>query len=199
MINAHSLRNWGDKELIKLLSKGNDAAFEEIYDRYWDKLFTVAANKLHYLSEAEEIVQDVFLDLWKRRETLEINSLPGYLSVAVKYKVIDRMSKRANQLKYQQHALHTQSLEDCSTENRIAYDELKARIGKHVANLPEKCRMVFELSRDEGLTQRQIALQLGIAEKTVESHLGKALRTLRLNLGELPSILFLPLMLSFLF
>lgn len=195
--------NMSDIDLTALLSKGNDAAFSEIYNRYWKRLFTIAFNKLNNLSEAEELVQDIFLDIWSRRETLKItSSLAAYLAVAVKYKVLDCYSKRATKLRYQNYLSHLSDPLDSSTENWLNHEELKENIRKSVASLPEKCRLVFELSRNNGLSHKQIATKLEIAEKTVESHLSRALRTLRINLGSLFSFLLPVLvikMLSFIF
>jgi RNA polymerase sigma-70 factor (ECF subfamily) len=87
-----------------------------------------------------------------------------------------------------QHAAGNSSHLDISTEQWLGFEDLKASISKLVAGLPEKCRLVFQLSRDQGFSQKEIAKQLGIAEKTVESHLYKAIRTLR---SELKSFLTL--------
>lgn len=175
-----------DKQLLRLLQQGDEAAFTGIYDLYWKPLFTVAANKLSSLSEAEELVQDIFLDLWHRRETLSItSSFSAYLSVAVRYKVIDRLARRARQQRYQTYAIHHAPLLDNSTEETIRLQELERRMQDAVAALPEKCRLVFALSREQGFSQKEIALRLGIAVKTVEAHLTKAIRILRMTLGSL--------------
>ena len=80
-----------DKELIVLLQKNDRNAFTEIYNRYWKKLFSVAANKIKDLPEAEEIVQDIFVSIWNRRDNLTvIDTLSSYLAVSVKYRVIKR-------------------------------------------------------------------------------------------------------------
>jgi RNA polymerase sigma-70 factor (ECF subfamily) len=168
-----------DAELLRLLKNNNEEAFTEIYNRYWKKLFVVAANKLSDVAEGEELIQDIFLDLWRRRYEIEITAgLPAYLSVAVKYKVINVLAKRNVQARYLKH-LATSSDIDLSTENWLQFEELRHRLEKLVIALPEKCRLVYRLSRENGLTQKQIASSLNIAEKTVESHLSKALKSLR--------------------
>ncbi len=181
-INPHA--GLDEKELLNLLNKGNQAAFTEIYNRYWKKLFTIATGKLNNLTEAEELVQDIFLDLWNRREHIAIHSsLSAYLAVAAKYKILDQLAKRAQRTKYRQYATHAVTIADSSTQHWLDCEELKERLNRSVATLPEKCRLVFDLSRNKGLTQKQIASEMGIAEKTVEAHLGKALRKLRISLG----------------
>jgi RNA polymerase sigma-70 factor (family 1) len=173
-----------DDMLVSLLGEGNDAAFTEIYRRYWDRLFSVAAHKLDYdMKLAEELVQDIFLDLWRRRERLEIrNCLSLYLAAAMKYKIIDARVKRKNARAFRQSLAEHVSGIDTSTEKQISFGELQQELTALVRNLPEKCRLVYKLSKEEGYSQKEIALHLSISEKTVESHLSRAVKTLRLGL-----------------
>jgi len=178
------MQNFDDDTLVRYLRKGSDAAFTEIYNRYWKKLFSVAANKLNYdLKLAEELVQDIFLDVWQRRETFEIrSSLSLYLAAAMKYKIIDARLKR-KRIKEHTEALAAQaSISDSSTERQISFDELKDELTVLVSNLPEKCQLVYKLSKEWGYSQKEIALRLSISEKTVESHLSRAVKALRLGL-----------------
>ena len=90
-----SLKPYTDSELLSLLRQGVESGFTEIYNRYWKNLLVVAVNKTGDLDEAEEIVQDIFVSLWNRRETLEItSSLNNYLAVSVKYRVIKALAKK---------------------------------------------------------------------------------------------------------
>jgi RNA polymerase sigma-70 factor (ECF subfamily) len=91
------------------------------------------------------------------------------------------LAKRDNERKYKAH-LSGRDKPDYTTENQLNFEELKDRLAKHVAELPEKCRIVFQLSREEGLSQKEIALRTGISEKTVEGHISRALQALRTNL-----------------
>ena len=185
-----SFAHWTDeKELLRLLQNSDEAAFTHIYNLYWKKCFFSAAQKLQNLSEAEEIVQDIFLDIWKRREELTISTcLSSYLSVSVKYKVINFLAKRNLQSRYRKHASATNDLSDSSTEYNLQLEDLREQLAKETAKLPEKCRMVFQMSREAGFSQKQIAKKLNISEKTVESHLSRALRSLRTGLGQFMTI-----------
>ena len=181
-----AISSYNEKELLLLLAKGDELAFTEIYNRYWNKLFSIASLKLNNPSEAEELVQDIFLDIWKRREELQITAcINAYLATAVKYKIINILAKRNCHSFYSAQAEKINTNTDISTEQWLSFQELKGRLGKLVTALPEKCRLVFQLSRDAGLSQKAIASQLGIAEKTVESHLSKAIQSLRLGLKTL--------------
>src|SRR5579875_2314863 len=180
-----------DKELLYRLQKGEEAAFTEIYNRYWKQLFAVAAHKINDLSEAEEVVQDIFLDIWKRRAQLSVTScLSAYLSVCVKYKVINRLARKHRAAAYTAYASRSLDAADHTTENWLQFAELEKLLWKETGRLPQKCRLVFQLSREKGLSQKQIALELRISEKTVESHLAKALRILRTSLGQFLTHLF---------
>lgn len=185
--------DFDDKQLLACLKADDESAYVELYNRYWQKLFSIAANKLNNLAEAEELVQDIFLNIWNRRAELEIRSaVSSYLAVCVKYNVINVLAKRNKQYRYVRYATQNTPEGDHSTENWLQFEELKERLAKLVAGLPEKCRLIFRLSREQGLSQKEISARLNISEKTVESHLTKALRTLRLSLEQ-----FILLLLAF--
>ncbi|MGC4037730.1 MAG: RNA polymerase sigma-70 factor [Chitinophagaceae bacterium] len=186
------MEEYNDQRLLELLKKDNQHAFKEIYLRYWDKLFSVAANKLDKnLPLAEDVVQDIFISLWQRRYSLEITvSLSAYLATSVKYKVIDARQRiqRAKRLKTEQ-ALRI-SDKDIGTEQQLSFEELKDRLAALVEKLPEKCKLVYMFSKENGYSQKQIAEHLNISEKTVESHLSRAIKLIRLGLKDLSHIFF---------
>lgn len=176
-----------DEELLLLLQKGEHHAFREIYKKYWDKLLYLAGKKLGDLSEAESIVQDVFVDLWQRRETLEIkHELAGYLVVAVRYRMLNFLARQQRAETYLRDTARSLSPADRSTEEWLGFEELRGWLEKIVANLPEKCRLAYRL-RGEGYSQREIAQQMNVSEKTVETHISRALKILRTGLGQLIS------------
>lgn len=178
-----------DDKLLYLLKNGDEKAFQIIYDRYWKKLYTLAYYKVNCLATAEEIVQDIFCSLWRRRATFEIQSnLSNYLVVSVKYRVIKVLDKYYREQNYVNSLLKSNLIDD-STQEHLIYQELKDQLSKYTAELPEKCRLVFQLSREKGYTQKQIAKELNIAEKTVEAHLGKAIKHLRTRLSHFLQIL----------
>lgn len=179
-------RTYTDEELMQLLKNSDEAAFTEIYDRYWRLLFAVAANKLNDLSLAEDLVQDVFADIWNRRGTIAVNGpLRAYLAVAVKYKVIDARHRRTVSSRHEHQAAAGLPQADESLEQQVHFDELQHKLALFVAELPEKARLVYQLSREGGYAHRQIAEQLQTSEKNVEYHLYRALRILRVRLGQI--------------
>ena len=179
-----------DAELLKRLSANDDAAFTELYNRYWQKIFVVAANRAGDTEIAKELVQNVFVNLWKRRERLNIKfTFATYIAAAIKCEVINFLARKNREQRWLQHASKLKLVEDVTT-NQVDFDELQERIVKLVNQLPEKCKLVFKLSREGGLSQKQIADHLQISEKTVEAHISIAIRKLRTGLGEVFSIFF---------
>jgi RNA polymerase sigma-70 factor (family 1) len=179
-----SFENHSDLELLDLLGQGYDEAFTEIYNRYWKPMLSVAANKTGDLDEAEEIVQDIFVSLWKRRVELVITStLNSYLSVSVKYKVMKVLSARSKRLALDEHDMLNQPFLDHSTQHELEFDELQTQLADLVSNLPEKCRLVYQLSREAGYTHKQISDEMNISEKTVEAHISRALRAIKQGLS----------------
>jgi len=185
-----SKSSYTDEQLITFLKEGSEQAFTELYNRYWSKLYRVAYNQLRVTEEAEEIVQDIFIDLWNRRSHIELlSSLNNYLAVAVKYRVIKILAKQHNQYKYSKAASLVTSQADNSTQEWLALDDLKIQLGKLVDQLPEKCQQVYRLSREEEHSYKQISEKLNISEKTIESHINKAIKYLKANLNYLFSFL----------
>lgn len=175
------LSNVTDTELLTMLKKGDQDAFTEIYARYWKLLYYVAFKRLNTNEDAEETVQNIFMDLWARRETVIIHtSLKYFLSTAAQYQVMKCLAKKHSTL-YLEHP--TDSPSPGSADNFINFRDLQLQINETVNTLPEKCRLIYQLSRDEGLNNKTIALKLGISEKTVENQLTKALSRLRERLS----------------
>jgi RNA polymerase sigma-70 factor (family 1) len=182
-----------DAELCAALKASDERAYTEIYNRYWDKIYTVAVNRLNDKIEAEEVLQDVFFSLWKRRTALDIQySLNTYLSVAVKYQIINHQSRQLR--KASQIATHISMQEPAidSTQLWFSEKELQHQLTMSINKLPEKCRIVFKMSREEYKTNSQIATELGLSEKTVEAHITRALAILKTSLKvSIPLLMFL--------
>ncbi len=175
-----SFENLTDNDLLDLLREGNDEAFTEIFKRYWKPVLTVAANKTGDLDEAEDIVQDLFISLWKRRRDLQLtSSLGSYLAVSVKYKVLKVLAVRNKVLPLEAGGQDAALLSAPGTESAIEMEQLTCQLSEIVESLPEKCKIVYRLSRESGFSHRQIAQQMDISEKTVEAHISRALRAIR--------------------
>jgi len=174
---------YDDEALVYLMSQGDEAAFTEIYDRYWKRIFALAASKLDDLALAEDLVQDLLGDLWRRRSEIELTGkLETYLAVALKYKVINALAVRKRKRSFKSQSSTNLSLADRSTENWLDFEDLREQLAQLVAKLPERCRITYQLSREQGLSQKDIAHQMNISEKAVEQNISRALHSLRLGL-----------------
>lgn len=163
------------------LCEGNGKAFAQIYDRYWKKLLAIAYHHCRDKVIAEEIVQEVFISLWNRRKALCIDNVNAYLATAV------RLSVFKQYLRQKRRAEITEQTADRAItswdEEKIYTRFLQQQINGIVEMLPGQCRLVFKLSRVEGMPIPEVAREMGIAEKTAEAHLTKALKVLRLKLN----------------
>lgn len=178
------LSEYTDSQLVDLLSQDDKLAFTELYNRYWDKLFTVAANKLDKdLESAEELVQDLFMDLWRRRNDLRIKGcISSYLAMAMKYKVIDARVKRKRRQEFKARSANDHSFIDTSTEDQLRFHELQKRLDLVVQDLPERARLIYTLSRESGYTHKEIGNRLSISDKTVEAHMARIVKLIRSRL-----------------
>ena len=168
-----------DRELLARIRAGDGDAYDTIFRAHYAHLVGAAERMLRRRDVAEEIVQDVMLELWRRRETLVVDdSLRAYLQRATRNRSLNhlRHGKIAERAEPEIAAgLH----ETPQADAEIVDAEMAAAVREAVASLPDRCREVFELSRVQGLKYAEIASALGISVKTVEGQMGKALRVLR--------------------
>jgi RNA polymerase sigma-70 factor (family 1) len=181
-----------DDEILLLLRQDKLSAFKEIYTRYWKRMYAEAFKRLKSKELAEEITQEIFANFWLKRHSIQITTtIGGYLHLAVVNQVIDQYRKELIREKYRENfkVIHTET--DTSTEDLIMLKDLAYTIEAEVNQLPDKCRSVYQLSRNEHKTNKEIAMHLGISEKTVENHLTKALKKLRVGLSHYLMILMI--------
>jgi RNA polymerase sigma-70 factor (ECF subfamily) len=167
-----------DSELLQLLQQGDASAFEELYNRYWNKLYFLAHKRLKSAMAAEEIVQNVFLTLWNRRKTLRIADLPPYLGTATRYAVYHYLAAEKKRVK-NEDAAGKQSLKIVPGEMLIDDKHLLEQVKRLANELPEKCRLVFVYNKLDDQALPEVAQTLNISVKTAEAHLTKALRMIR--------------------
>jgi RNA polymerase sigma-70 factor (family 1) len=172
---------YSDEQLVALLRQDDEAAFDEIYYRYWHKLLAIGYNHSNNKEAAEEIVQDVLMSVWNRRHSLEVDRLQAYLATAVKFAVFKMLAKENRRRVLLEGHLAPVAVtpDDAVMEAKF----LKEYLDTVVAGLPEKCRLVFTYSREHQLSTKEIAATLQLSHKTVESHLTKALKTIKHYLG----------------
>ncbi len=170
-----------DREFFDLLSTDAEKAFEWLFRRYFRELCQVVYRVAHDEHLSQDLVQEVLYELWRKKDQLTVSSsLRAYLKRAVLNRTLNHL--RDNRKWSLEERMPEIAIEESDTADALRSEELQERIDAAIDELPERCRMVFVLSRYEELSYREIATELGIAEKTVENQVSKALKYLRQRL-----------------
>ncbi|OQP68276.1 RNA polymerase sigma-70 factor [Niastella populi] len=172
---------WSDEVLTGLIRQGDAVAFEAVYNKYAAQLFHAAHAILKDRPTCEDIVQELFTNLWVKRKSLHIHHLRSYLFTATKNNVL--MTIRSGKIKVALCDLEALVAQHTASDN-IDAKELQQCIDRNVAQLPEKCRTIFMLSREEKRSHKEIASQLNISAKTVENQMTIAMKRLRSSLKD---------------
>lgn len=171
-----------DQELISLISRGDEDAFNILYNRHWAELYKFAFFILRDKDACKDIIQDVFVWAWEHKQNLAIQSPKSYLRAAVKFKIANYIrSGNIRESFFEEAAKFEYSASIPGAEEFAELRELHHIIQQVVVNLPSKCREIFRLSREGNLSNREIAEQLGLSVKTVENQITIALHRIRTN------------------
>lgn len=184
-----------DKELIEEVRIGNLSAFEFLYQRYSIKMYRQAYAILNNEEEAKDLTQELFLNFWNKINDINLgsDSIFAYLYTANKNLVFKKL-ERAKLLKKHQNYLHHSFEElDFTTIEQLNYSELKGKLDQAIALFPSKMKAIFELSRNEHLSHKEIAEKLNISDKTVKKQISNAIKLLKkeLNIPSTMSIILL--------
>jgi RNA polymerase sigma factor (sigma-70 family) len=173
-----------DIQLADLLHQGDENAFNEIYKRFWKKVYSESYKRLRDTELAEDIVQDVFADLWIKRYNRSIENLGPYLVVATRYQVF-MLYKKNNKLPFFEMPLAYMNDVSMSADSVYEVMELRDCINEWMSMQPEKRREVFRLKFIEDKSTREISEALNISQKTVQNQFTTSLRSLRSTLSKL--------------
>jgi RNA polymerase sigma-19 factor, ECF subfamily len=182
-----------NQQLALLLSKRDEAAFEQVFKTYYRNLHAYAFTMLKDEAEAEEMVQQVFFKLWERSDHLSFSgSIAAYLYRAVHNESLNFLKHQKVKTSHQMHVAYSMKNKSEQAQPKMLKNELENKLREALNELPEQCRTVFQLSRFEDMKYKEIADKLEISVKTVENHMGKALKLLRIKLVDfLPLIILL--------
>jgi len=169
--------------LQKLLHEDEDQFMEYIFRTYYAPLCKTVYNITRDSDAAEDVVQDVFMKVWRRKSQLDFSkSIKSYLFRSSVNTALNYLEKNRRSTSMEETNAGQMQLGINTTEDAIGYQEVNLRIHQALEALPPKCRTVFSLSRYEELSYAEIAEQLGISVKAVEKHMGKALKHMRVYL-----------------
>lgn len=184
MAKIDSYTHHGDAELIQLWLKGDEPAFDTLYRRYVVRLLNTAFHKTNSRDLAQELVQEVFMELYLHRSKLEIHtSIQGYLFTILRNKIFNYYRHELVQKKYRQFITLRGEQHALDSGKNLEGKELQDKVHSLIQELPPQCRTVFMLSREGVLSNKEIADKLNISVNTVEQHIRKARRILREALG----------------
>lgn len=171
-----------ERELIRLLKEGDKEAFAILYKRYWEKVYSFCQLYLTGKEKAEDVVQEVFIKVWEARDFLqEDQPFKGFLFIVTRNLIFNQYRKNVNEEVYKMTVLAAME-ESYTVEEEIDAGNLKEYIDLLIRDLPERRREIFNLSRKEHKSHKEIAELLHISEKTVENQIREALKYLKRNI-----------------
>ena len=175
-----------DEALVEAMKAGDSKAFNCLFDRYWQKIYITVFSISRDKEVCSEIVHDIFLNLWLKRDQIHIVFFKGYVIASARYYVYRYMKNaKRNSLEYRENIEHINSITTNDGESNIRYQELEKKVERLLENLPKRCKEIFTLSRMDQLSNDEIAQRLDISKRTVENQLTHALHHLRISLKNL--------------
>jgi RNA polymerase sigma-70 factor (ECF subfamily) len=180
--NIHTL-NTDSKFLIDRLKNGSESAYELLFKEYYKVLVIFATKYLKDVEASKELVQELFVHIYERRENLDINSsLKSYLFRSVHNRSINYINSRKIREKYAEHYSQTADIKQNTLEQDVNASELENALHTAINQLPPRCKVIFKMNRFDGLSNNEIAEKLTLSKRTVETQISKALKILRVKL-----------------
>ncbi|WP_430817749.1 RNA polymerase sigma-70 factor [Carboxylicivirga sp. RSCT41] len=181
-----------------LIRSGDEEAFERVYKTFFNSLYFFAIQYVDKKAEAENLVQETFLSLWLKKESIEgqsSGSVRSWLYTTLKNKCLNHLEKESNKHQYniyerQKQKVNIDILEQMQISD-VTFTEIEKLLYEALEEMPEQCRRVFELSRFKGMKNKEIAHELDISLKAVEANMTRALKALRIHLKDYLPLCFL--------
>jgi len=168
-----------EKLLERVLTKGDYQAFQQLFQKMYQPLCQFSMKYVLTKEVAEEVVSDVFYSIWKNRKKISVSSHRSYLYTSVKNRAFDHLRSRKKVKLCGLEAAAELPAENHSILDAMQNREAERQLNDSINSLPKQCKIIFELSRDEGMKYREIATHMKISVKTVEAQMSRALRHLR--------------------
>ena len=178
-------------DLVKRVKKGDISSFDTLYKHYYKKVYLFAKGILKSHEDAENIVQEVFIKIWKKHKELDENQSFESFIFTISYNTsISLIRKKFSEKSFLEEWFR-RIQDKMQVVNEVDYNDLNDRVKKLIDQLPPRRRQVYMMSREEGLTYIEISKKLGISVNTVENHIAASLKFLRQHLEDtLAAILF---------
>jgi RNA polymerase sigma-70 factor (ECF subfamily) len=183
---------FSDEKLFELFKQGDDNAYKLIYDRFTPLLYVHGYKFLRDHDEVKDVIQDLFMSIWNKRNEIQLSSsLSAYLCSAAKNRILDRIAYHNVRSRYEESLQRFIDEAHWVTDQKVRENELRQLIEQEIKVLPAKMREVFELSRRDDLSYKQIAKQLDISDKTVKKHVSTAMKVLRIKLRSFQMLIYI--------
>lgn len=182
-----------DKLLLQQMQSDNASAFEALYNKYWSLVFSAACKRLKDVGLAQDIAQDIFLQLWRRRHELSIDNLPSYLLTSVRNNVLKWMAK-AQRITPIPDPVEQANASSEGADAGLLFKEFLVKYDNLVKTLTPSQQEIFRMRYHQELSTAEIADQLRISRKTVQNQLGKSVSSLRQLMGFLHGLHILPIL-----
>lgn len=174
-----NLKNTTDSKLTSLIKTGVKEAFQELFERYAPRIFQFSLSYLKNEQDAEELVQDVFLKIWEKRDALDNSkSIKAFIFKVAVNTIYDFIRRKNIESAFKEFAGADFELQD-STWHQIIFDEMLDNLDVLVKQMPAERQKIFRLSREDGLTNDEIASKLNLSKRTVENQLYRAIAFLK--------------------
>lgn len=171
---------YNETELLRRIADGDQAAFAEFFRRYFDQLYSILFKYTQRHTDAEDIVQAVFLRAWEKRQVFrEMDKPMNWFFITARNEYLDRFRKSRLSRQYQQHLAEVFNESDMSPESIFINKEYNRLYHQAISNLPEKQQQAYLLSREKGLTYEEIAREMKVEKSTVKEHIARAIRSIK--------------------
>ncbi|TDQ10269.1 RNA polymerase sigma-70 factor [Pedobacter metabolipauper] len=191
-MKVNEYKNLSDAELCELLSTSDTLAFTELMTRYERLIYNHATNILRDTDQARDVVQELFIWVWDNHKVLTYNlNFASFLYSSIRNKIIDLIRHEKVKVKYLNTLPDFMKTGVAETDHLIRAKNFQSIIERELSAMPEKMRQVFEMSRNQNLSNKEIAEKLDISQRTVEGHITNALKMLRKNLGLFKYLIFI--------
>jgi len=174
------------EEIIRRLKKDDKSAVDELFSYYYPRLYSFSKSILKIENDIDDILQEVFVKLWLNRTKIgNAETFNSYIFTITKNEVLNLIRSKLKDHTFKDELYLRSVAEEYQTQNQLEFDEIKNGIDQIVAGLPEKRQQVFVLSRTDGLSNKEIAQQLNISEKTVEDHITHAIKHIKSSMKDM--------------
>jgi RNA polymerase sigma-70 factor (ECF subfamily) len=186
-------KNNSDTELACKIKAGEKQAYRELFERYAPRIYKFSLSYLKNEADAEELVQDVFLKIWDKRVTLDLSkNIKAFIFKMAVNSIYDFMRRKNIEHAFQDFTRTGEKTHGESTWDTVIWEEMLSNLDELVKQMPEQRRRIFQMSREEGLSNDEIAKELNLSKRTVENQLYRAIAFLKkhYNTGSLFALLF---------